>query len=229
MRMSRILVVAAHPDDEILGAGATIRKHVNSGDAVECIILGEGLTSREKSRKGFDNELISELQYQTLKAAELIGFKNVHFSGFPDNRFDSVDLLEIVKEVEKYIQNFNPDTIYTHHYGDLNIDHRRTFEAVITATRPIGEYCVKEIYCFETPSSTEWNFKYGDNSFKPNVFVDVESTIDAKLKAMECYKLEIRDFPHPRSLKALEIIAARWGTVVGKRYAEAFELIRKVM
>jgi len=227
--MSNILVVAAHPDDEILGVGATVRKHVNNGDIVECVILGEGLTSRVQSRENFDRELLKDLHVQTLKAAEFVGFKNVHFSGLPDNRFDSMDLLDIIKEVDKHIQNFKPEVIYTHHYGDLNIDHRRTFEAVITAARPVGEYCVKEIYCFETPSSTEWNFKYGDNSFKPNVFIDVESTIDAKLKAMECYKSEIREYPHPRSLKALEIIAARWGTVVGKKYVEAFELIRKVM
>lgn len=140
-----------------------------------------------------------------------------------------MDLLDIIKEVDKYIQRLKPQIIYTHHYGDLNIDHRRTFEAVITASRPVGEYPVKEIYCFETPSSTEWNFKYGGNVFKPNVFIGIDDTIDAKLKAMECYKSEIRDYPHPRSIKALEIIAARWGTVVGKKYAEAFELIRKVV
>lgn len=227
--MSNILVVAAHPDDEVLGLGATIRKHINSGDVVECVILGEGMTSRAQSREDSNKSALSELHNQTLKAAEFIGFRNVYFSGLPDNRFDSVDLLDIIKEVDKHIQNFKPEIIYTHHYGDLNIDHRRTFEAVITASRPIGEYFVKEIYCFETPSSTEWNFKYGDNSFKPNVFVDVEHTLDAKLKAMECYKSEIRDYPHPRSIEALEIIAARWGTVVGKKYAEAFELIRKVV
>jgi LmbE family N-acetylglucosaminyl deacetylase len=229
MIMSNILVVAAHPDDEVLGLGAAIRRHINSGDVVDCVILGEGMTSRAKTREESDKNALNDLHYQTLKAAEIIGFRNIFFSGLPDNRFDSIDLLDIVKEVDKHIQSLKPEIIYTHHYGDLNIDHRKTFEAVITASRPIAPYSVKEIYCFETPSSTEWNFKYGDNAFKPNVFIDVEDTLSAKLKAMECYKSEIRDYPHPRSIKALEIMAARWGTVVGKKYAEAFELIRKVM
>jgi len=130
--------------------------------------------------------------------------------------------------IEGYVNHLKPDIIYTHHYGDLNIDHRRTFEAVLTACRPVGEYSVREIYTFETPSSTEWNFNGKNNVFYPNVFVDIEDTIDDKLKAMACYQTELREYPHPRSLEALKIIASRWGTVVGKKYVEAFELIRKV-
>ncbi|QXM05181.1 PIG-L deacetylase family protein [Crassaminicella indica] len=226
--MKKILVVAAHPDDEILGLGGTIRKHVNNGDIVDCVILGEGMTSRTVRREDIDSTLLDDLHNDTLKAAEIVGFRNIYFSNFPDNRFDSVDLLDIIKEVEKHIKDIRPDIVYTHHYGDLNIDHRKTFEAALTACRPVGDYCVKEIYCFETPSSTEWNFKYEDNTFKPNVFIDIEETLKDKLNAMNCYKTELGQYPHPRSLKALEIIGQRWGTVVGKKYVEAFELIRKV-
>ncbi|MBS4537828.1 PIG-L family deacetylase [Clostridium sp. D2Q-11] len=226
--MSKILVVAAHPDDEILGLGGTIRKRIDQGDIVDCLILGEGMTSRGNKRDDTDEQVLESLHKDTLDSAKIIGFRSVYFSNFPDNRFDSVDLLDIIKEVEKYITILNSDIIYTHHYGDLNIDHKKTFEAVITASRPVGEYSVKEIYCFETPSSTEWNFQYGDNMFKPNVFIDIKETLEEKLNAMACYKTELGEYPHPRSLKALKLIAARWGTVVGKEYVEAFELIRKV-
>lgn len=226
--MSKILVVAAHPDDEILGVGGTVRKQADNGHLVYGLILGEGMTSRLEKGEKINESAIKDLHKDTIKSSKIIGFKAVYFSNFPDNRFDSINLLEIVKEVEKYVTQLKPEIVYTHHYGDLNIDHRITFEAVQTACRPVGNYSVKEIYCFETPSSTEWNFMYGENTFKPNVFIDIEKTVEYKLKAMKCYKSEIRGYPHPRSLEALKINAARWGTVVGKRYVEAFELVRKV-
>ena len=226
--MSRVLAVVAHPDDEILGVGGTLAKHVQNNDKVYSVILGEGMTSREENREDISQSEIEELHHDTLKAGEIIGFKDIYFANFPDNRFDSVNLLEIIKEVEKYIDQIKPEIIYTHYHGDLNIDHQKTSEAVITACRPVGDYNVKEIYAFETPSSTEWNFTSDSNSFNPSLFVDIEETIDKKLAAMESYQSEIRDYPHPRSIKALKTIAARWGTVVGKNYVEVFELIRKV-
>ncbi|WDV46147.1 PIG-L family deacetylase [Clostridiaceae bacterium M8S5] len=225
--MSRILVVSAHPDDEILGIGGTVRKHVNKGDTVDCLILGEGLTSREGKGNCKDNKL-NKLHTDAIKASKIVGYRELFFSKLPDNRLDSIDLLDVIKEIEKYILKLRPHIVYTHHYSDLNIDHKITFEAVLTACRPVGDYSVKEIYCYETPSSTEWNFKYESNIFKPNVFVDINDTLNAKLDAMACYETEIREYPHPRSLEALKIIAQRWGTVVNKKYVEAFELIRKV-
>lgn len=228
IKMKTILIIAAHPDDEILGLAGTMKKYINGGWKAYCVILGEGITSRTDRRQDTPEDLLNGLRNQTLKAAEIIGFEKTYFANFADNRFDSIDLLDIIKKVDEYVQLIKPDIIYTHHYGDLNIDHRKTFESVITACRPVGEYSVKEIYCFETPSSTEWNLRYGDNTFKPNVFVDIEDTLPAKLDAMACYQTELGKYPHPRSLKALEIIAAKWGTVVGCNYAEAFELIRKI-
>lgn len=226
--MSKILVVAAHPDDEILGLGGTIRKRINNGDVVDCIILGEGMTSRTEKRDQTEKSEVDKLQKDSIKAADIIGYNKMYFANLPDNRFDSINLLQIVKAVEKIMAEAKPDVIYTHHYGDVNIDHKKTFEAVLTAARPVGNEYPKEIYCFETPSSTEWAFGDEKNIFKPNVFVDIEDTINDKLKAMKCYKTELREYPHPRSLKALEIIAVRWGTVVGKKFVEAFELVRKV-
>lgn len=186
------------------------------------------MTSRKSSRADTEKAVIDSLHEDARQSAKIIGYKEVFFADLPDNRFDSVDLLDIVKMIGGYVNHLKPDIIYTHHYGDLNIDHRRTFEAVLTACRPVGEYSVREIYTFETPSSTEWNFNGKNNVFYPNVFVDIEDTIDDKLKAMACYQTELREYPHPRSLEALKIIASRWGTVVGKKYVEAFELIRKV-
>lgn len=226
--MNKILVVAAHPDDEILGVGATIAKHVDQGDIAECIILGEGQTSRFIKRDEADLELIKDLHSDTLLAAKEIGYRDVHFSNLPDNRFDQVDLLDIVKIIENRIDEFQPNIIYTHYSGDLNIDHYQTFRAVLTAARPIKPYCVKEIYMFETLSSTEWNFTSDIRGFRPNVFIDVEKYFNKKHIAMKYYTTELCEYPHPRSLKAMELQAQKWGSVVGKNYIEAFELVRKV-
>lgn len=223
--MSRVLVIVAHPDDEILGVGATIVSHVKNGDECYALILGEGITSRYNKRELSDVSKMKELHKETFETNKVIGYEKIFLENFPDNRFDSVDLLDIVKVVEKYIEEIKPDIIYTHHSGDLNVDHRKTYEAVLTASRPIGDYCIKEIYCFETVSSTEWNFEY-INGFKPNYFVDVTFTLDKKLEAANFYKSEMKNFPHPRSIENLEIIAKKWGSVIGKKYAEAFEVVR---
>lgn len=226
--MNKILVIAAHPDDEILGIGGTVRKHVNDGDLVNCIILGEGMSSRKEKRVDMEFEEIYSLHMNAKRSGKIIGFNQIYFEKLPDNRFDSIDLIDIIKIIEKYVEILRPNIIYTHHHGDLNVDHKITFEAVLTACRPLANSPILEIYTFETPSSTEWNFSYGSNSFTPNVFVDIEETLQDKLNAMDCYKTELRDYPHPRSLEALKVIASRWGTVVGKRYVEAFQLIRKI-
>ena len=227
--MGTILVIAAHPDDEILGAGATVANMVKKGNQAYALILGEGQTSRWEEREHAEETAILDLHKDTERAARIIGYKNVYFENFPDNRFDSCDMLDIVKRVEKHIREIKPDIVFTHHSGDLNIDHRVTYEAAITATRPISPYSVKRIYGFETMSSTEWNFGKKESAFFPNVFVDVEQEIEKKYLAMKEYKTELKDFPHPRSIEMLEISAKRWGSVVGKRYAEAFELIREVI
>ena len=226
--MAKILVIAAHPDDEILGVGATAAKLIKSGHEVNALVLGEGISSRYAKKTPKVKTEIKELQNITRKACKIIGYKGVYFEGLPDNNFDSKNLLEVTKLIEKHVGKYKPEIIYTHHKGDLNIDHEITFRAVITACRPVSDYSVKEINCFETLSSTEWNFGDRDNIFNPNVFVDIEKTIDLKLKALRLYKGETREFPHPRSLEAIKINASRWGSVVGKKFVEAFELIRKV-
>jgi len=224
--VKRILVVAAHPDDEILGCGGTMALHSMKGDEVYVLILGEGITSRDvkRDRKKRDKE-IKELRRDIEAANKIVGTKKTFIYDFSDNRFDSVPLLDIIKVVEKVKNEVKPDIVYTHHHGDLNIDHRLTLHAVLTACRPLKGESVKEIYSFEVPSSTEWS---PDNSkyFMPNYFVDIKDTITKKVEAMKAYKSEIRDFPHPRSVKAIENLARSRGANVGCEYAEAFIVVR---
>lgn len=225
----KILIVAAHPDDELLGAGGTIARHVENGDMVDALILGEGQTSRFAHREDAGEQILTELHGNTQKAAKVLGIRRVYFENFADNRFDGVELLTIVKAIEDRIKELSPDIIYTHHGGDLNVDHQKTYQAVLTATRPMQGQCVKEIYAFETVSSTEWNFAYGDAQFSPNVFVKLtDEQFAKKLKAMQEYETELCEYPHPRSLRMLEAVALRWGGVVGGHFVEAFELVRSV-
>ncbi len=222
----KILIVAAHPDDEVLGCGGTIARRVKEGCEAYTLILGEGITSRDakRNRSARENE-IENLKQDAAKANSIIGVKELFLHDFPDNRFDTVNLLDIVKVVEKVINDIGPACIYTHHSSDLNIDHRVTFSAVLTASRPLKGQTVKSIYSFEVPSSTEWNYP---NKFNPNTFVNIEGSIGKKVSALKLYEKEIRSFPHPRSTENVEIIAKRWGSSVGLTHAEAFEAVRVI-
>jgi LmbE family N-acetylglucosaminyl deacetylase len=223
-----MLVIAAHPDDEILGCGATAARLVGEGHEVHFAILGEGITSRHSQREDADTRQVSQLRGHAQAAAAKVGVKNVILGKLPDNRLDTVPLLEVVKIVEDLIDRLKPEVIYTHHGGDLNIDHGVIHRAVLTATRPVDGHPVRDIYAFEVPSSTEWAFQRLEPVFRPNVFMDVSRTLDAKIAAMECYESEARKSPHPRSPQALRATAMRWGSVAGCGAAEAFELVRSV-
>lgn len=225
--MQNVLVIAAHPDDEILGEAGTIRRLADEGICCRALIIAEGLTSRAAKRNDCNLSELEKLQDDARASAEIVGYQTIDFCGLPDNRLDSMDLLDIVKIISGYIDKYKPDTVFTHHHGDLNIDHRIVCEAVLTACRPVNEYTVKRIYAFETPSSTEWNYIY-ENPFRPNVYFDVSSTIQAKLQGMKCYSSENTVFPHPRSPEALIALAEFRGSNVGMKYAEAFMLLREV-
>jgi len=219
--MGKILIVAAHPDDEILGCGGTVMRLSNEGNDVYTLLLSKGA----KSRKGFTDKHLNELNSQIKKANKIMNVKGFYIYDFPDNKFDSVPLLDIVKTIEKAIEEIKPNIIFTHFKNDLNIDHRLTYKAVITATRPIENSFVKTIYSFEILSSTEWNYPF---TFVPNVFFNIEDTLDKKIEAIKCYKNEIREYPHPRSIKGIEILAQKRGMEIGLKVAEGFCLVRKI-
>ena len=222
--MKNILAVVAHPDDEVLGCGATLARLIKEGYEANTLILGEGVTSRdEKNDTKNRNKEILALKEQAKKANKVLGVKEVYFYDLSDNRFDTLPLLEIIKAIEEVKFKVKPDIIFTHYGKDLNIDHQITYNAVITAARPIKGETVKEIYSFEIPSSTEWSYPL---SFSPNVFFDVTETIDIKLKAMQLYISEIKDFTHPRSEEFIRLNSRLWGIKAGLNNAEVFQSIR---
>ncbi|MBV9988013.1 MAG: PIG-L family deacetylase [Chitinophagaceae bacterium] len=231
LRNKRILIVVAHPDDELLGLGASMNKLIREFNVhTRVVILGEGITSRAGHRDVDKwKEELSIHRTNAEKAQEAIGYHELSMHSFPDNRFDSVPLLDIIKVIEQERDSFMPEIVFTHHGGDVNIDHQRTFEAVITACRPLAEQPVKTIITFETPSGTEWRASTDPRHFVPNLFFVVrEENVLAKIRAMECYTFEKREFPHPRSPRALTILANRWGVAVGAEFAEAFAIVRNI-
>ena len=223
----RILVVASHPDDEVLGAGASIAKWSQSGHEVYTLILGEGVTSRQSNRDLDSNsDQLAILKSEMMRANEKLGVKEVFTENLPDNRFDQIDLLEVVKLVEKIIDNIKPELVLTHFKSDLNIDHQITNQAVLTATRPTPQNLVKAVWTFETLSATEWNYPL---SFSPNLFQQVnQDQLECKVKAMQMYRSELRDYPHPRSLEGIRISAQNWGMKSGVQFAEAFQILREL-
>lgn len=220
--MNKILIVAAHPDDEVLGCFGTVSKMIKNGDEAYTLILSKGKTSRNEGREE-QQELAQEMQL----ANNSIGITNIFQLDFPDNAFDSVPLLTIIQEIEKIKNTIHPNIIFTHYQHDINIDHQITAKAVLTATRPIKGESVKELYFMEVPSSTEWNGFTQETAFVPNVFSDITNTIDDKINAMKIYQSELRENTHPRSLEHLKLYAKTNGTKVGLEYSENFILARK--
>ncbi len=224
----RVMVIAAHPDDEVLGCGATVARLTGEGREVYSVILGQGLAARCEKGREPDPAALEKLSASGRRAGEILGVKETRLFDFADNRFDTIPLLDIVKVIEKCIAEFRPQVIFTHHSADLNIDHCLTHRAVLTATRPLERQPVKDIYAFFVPSSTEWAFDRSKSGFSPNLFCEIYDTLEKKVEAMACYESETRDFPHPRSAEAIRAAAVYWGSVAGVRAAEPFELIRSV-
>jgi len=222
-----VLVVAAHPDDEVLGAGGAMARFAAEGRDVHTLILGEGITSRAPTRGGADPTELAALVRASHEAAQRLGTRAPVLGRLPDNRFDHVDLLDVVKRVEDQLAEIRPTLVLTHHVGDLNVDHQITARAVLAATRPQPGQTVRTLMSFEVASATEW--AYGSTiPFQPSVFLDITATLDTKLHALGAYESEMRPFPHARSVEGIRAQATRWGTTVGVAAAEAFQLLRAV-
>ena len=223
-----VLVVAAHPDDEVLGCGGTVAWHRRAGDEVSVLILADGVGSRSAEEK---TAALQERQLAARRANGILGVDDLRLLSYPDNRMDEVPLLDIVQTIEGAVLRQRPTVVYTHHAGDVNVDHVCTHDAVIAACRPgpgPGQ-TIRRLLFFETPSSTEWRPACSRPPFAPNWFSDVSETLRIKLEAMAVYSSELREFPHPRSLAAIEHLARWRGACSGLPAAEAFELGRLVV
>jgi LmbE family N-acetylglucosaminyl deacetylase len=218
----KVLVVAAHPDDEILGVGGTVRKHALAGDEVRLLVACEGVSMR------YEDEHRQSVVRQAREAGAILGAAEVLFGELPDQRLDTLPRVEINSKIEDVVRAVRPDVIYTHFGGDVNHDHGILFQAVQVATRPYSAPFVREVLAFETPSSTEWGTPAVQGSFVPHVFVDVSAMLEDKIRAFCCYEREVRPAPHPRSPESLRARARTWGSVIGVEAAEPFMVIRAV-
>jgi len=224
-----VLVVAAHPDDEVLGCGGTIARHAEAGDQVQVLIVAEGATSRLQQRdRGQASNELSALAQAARNAGAILGAAGVELLDCPDNRLDSLDRLDLIKRIEARMERHQPQVVYVHHAGDVNVDHRRLHEAVITACRPTPGQPVRRLLSFEVASSTEWQPPGSAPAFQPNWFVDITSQWPSKREALAAYASEMRVWPHARSIEALEHLARWRGAQVGVEAAEAFCLLRQL-
>jgi LmbE family N-acetylglucosaminyl deacetylase len=221
--MKKVLVVVAHADDEVIGCGGTLALHALRGDEVHLLVLADGETSRPQAQAQAREEGLRQ-------AVKVLGIRSHVQLGFPDNKMDTVALLDVVKKVEEVVAKVRPDVVYTHHHADLNVDHQVTHRAVMTACRPQGPgySTVTEIYSFYVSSSTEWAINSNLPGFRPERVVEITGVMDRLRAALACYEKEMRPYPHPRSVRAIENRAMFWGNTVGAEFGEAFKVERLI-
>jgi LmbE family N-acetylglucosaminyl deacetylase len=214
---TRVLVIAAHPDDELLGCGGTVARHTRAGASVTSVIVCEGESLRYGPGGVGQRSHIDS-------AAKVLGVEEVRVLAFPDQRLDTFTLTDVIGSLEQIVQEVRPQVVYGQYGGDVNRDHQLVFQALLVATRPT-ESCIETVYAFDTASSTEWAYP---RTFVPDTWIDIGDTLETKIRAMACYESELRDYPHPRSLEALKYRARAWGAQACLEAAEVFMTVRRV-
>ena len=225
----KVAVIAAHPDDEVLGCGGVIAWHVAQGNEVHVVIMADGVGARGGLDGDISHSELIERQYAAQAAFEVLGVASSSFLGFQDNKMDAVPLLHVTQKLECVITSLKPEIVYTHYAYDLNIDHRVTHQAAMTVCRPLPHSSVKEIYSFEVPSSTGWMSSVSTENFSPSCFVDITDYWERKLNALECYFDEMRPYPHARSYEGIESLARFRGSLMGISLAESFQVERLIL
>lgn len=225
--MKKVLVIAAHPDDEVLGTGGTIAKLVNDGATVDVLIVTDGSSAQYRDSDHLA-EIIEAKKKETRNCADVLGVHDIYYGELPDMKLDTTPHIRINQVIEDVIDKVQPDAVFTHFWGDVNCDHQNVYKSTLVAVRPVMGQVVKELYCYRVPSSTEWTPNKADTMFMPNYFVDIEQYAEQKYKAIACYSTELREYPHPRSVQYLRENDKVVGLRVGLLAAEEFVLLRKL-
>lgn len=225
--MKKALIVVAHPDDEVLGMGGTIAKLTEKGIETHLLIVTDGSSSQYRDAADV-NSIIEKKKGETRESCAILGIRSVTYGDLPDMKLDTVPHVEINAVIEGAIRSIRPDVVFTHFYGDVNLDHQLVFRSVMVACRPLSGQCVRSVYCFENPSSTEWNAVSPQTVFVPNYFVNIGGQLETKLRALSCYRTELREYPHPRSLEHVKKVNEAEGIKLGLPAAERFLLIRQL-
>lgn len=221
-RNSRVLVIAPHPDDEVLGCGGTIAKHTRASCYVYLCIVTKGYTP------DWSEEFLRKRPEEIKESCEILGIKKTYFLDFPTVKLDTVPQKELNGSITQVVNETKPGVVYVPHRGDVNKDHTLVFDAAMVATRPKPGSIITKVLSYETLSETEWGAPFRDNAFIPNVYVDISETLEIKLKAISAYKSELKEYPHPRSLESILTLAKTRGSSIGVRAAEAFMLVREI-
>jgi LmbE family N-acetylglucosaminyl deacetylase len=224
----KVLVIAAHPDDEVYGMGGTIAKLASQGDKVYVLIVTDGCTSQYRHSSNLD-EILKRKYEEAKRANDVLGVQKIFYGNLPDMRLDITEHIEVNNVIENVVKEIEPDVVYTHFYGDVNLDHQCVYRSTLVAVRPLPGQSVKELYCYRVPSSTEWSPQNSSTTFMPNVYSDISNYFMKKYDAIMQYQTEIKDYPHPRSIECVEKLDFCTGLKCGLASAEEFMLLRKII